>query len=178
MIFTPTAIKGAFVIDLEPRDDHRGSFARAFCRRELGAAGIDFDVVQCNLAHTRHAGVIRGLHFQRAPAREQKFVRCVRGAVFDALVDMRPASPSYGEAIWVHLDAVRHRALFVPSGVAHGFQSLTDHTEVLYMTDHYHVPGLEAGVRFDDPAFSIPWPLAPRDLSERDLQWALLPQTA
>lgn len=178
MIFTRTAIDGAFVIDIEPHGDHRGSFARSFCRREFGAAGIDFDIVQCNVAHTRHAGVVRGLHFQRAPAHEQKFVRCVNGAVFDALVDMRPASASFGQAIWVHLDAAHHRALFVPSGVAHGFQSLTERSEVLYMTDHYHTPGQEAGVRFDDPAFAIPWPLTPHDLSERDRQWPLLPQPA
>lgn len=174
MIFTPTPIAGAFVVDLEPKVDARGAFARAFCKREFAAASIAFDIVQANLASTRYAGVVRGLHFQQPPAEERKLVRCVAGAVFDALVDMRPESPTFRRTFWQRLDAVERRALFVPSGVAHGYQALADGTEFLYMTDQYYAPGLEHGVRFDDPAIAVPWPLPPRDIAERDRQWPLL----
>lgn len=174
MIFTPTSIHGAFLIDLEPRIDERGSFARAYCKREFATAGIDFDIVQCNLAHTLVAGVVRGLHYQQAPAQERKLVRCVAGAVFDALVDMRADSPTYRQTFWTRLDAQTRQALFVPSGVAHGYQALTDHTEFLYMTDQYYAPGLEHGVRFNDPTAAIPWPLPARDVATRDLHWPSL----
>lgn len=174
MIFTPTSIAGAFLIDLEPRADERGSFARAFCKREFAAAGIEFDIVQCNLAHTHYAGVVRGLHYQEKPAEEKKLVRCVAGAVFDALVDMRPDSPSYRKTFCTRLDPQSRLALFVPAGVAHGYQALLDHTEFLYMTDQYYAPGVEKGVRFNDPAAAIVWPLPPRDVAARDLNWPLL----
>lgn len=174
MIFTPTRILGAWLIDLEPREDHRGSFARVFCRREFEMQGIQFEVVQCNLAHTRHAGVIRGLHYQEAPAEEQKLVRCVAGAVFDVLVDMRPASPTYRAVYCVQLDTVARQALFIPTGVAHGYQALADRTEFLYMTDEFYSPRAEMGVRYSDPAIGIAWPLPPRDVASRDQEWPLL----
>ncbi len=174
MIFHSTPISGAFLIDLEPHVDERGSFARAFCKREFAAAGMAFDIAQCNLAHTHHAGVVRGLHYQDSPAEENKLVRCVAGAVFDALVDMRPASPSYRKAFWTRLDPQTRQALFVPAGVAHGYQALADHTEFLYMTDQYYTPGLEKGVCFNDPAVAIPWPLPARDVAARDLNWPAL----
>ncbi len=174
MIFTPTPIAGAFLVDLEPRTDSRGSFARAFCTREFAAAGIAMEIVQCNLASTAHAGVVRGLHYQRAPAEEQKLIRCIAGAMFDAVVDMRPDSPTYRDSWWVRLDTVASRALFLPGGVAHGYQSLDDNTEVLYMTDQFYAPELETGVRFNDPAFAIPGPLPVRDVTSRDLHWPLL----
>lgn len=176
MIFTRTTIDGAYLIDLEPRGDHRGSFARAFCKREFAAAGIAFDIVQCNLAHTDHAGVVRGLHFQEAPNGDSKLVRCVSGGVFDVLVDMRPDSHTFRRTFWVRLDPQARQALFVPGGVAHGYQALVDHTEFLYMTDQYYVAGLEKGVRFDDPSLAIPWPLPPRDVAPRDMTWPLLGQ--
>ena len=174
MIFTPTPIADAFLVDLEPRTDHRGSFARAFCTREFADAGIDMEIVQCNLASTANAGVVRGLHYQRAPAEERKLIRCIAGAMFDAVVDMRPDSPTYHRSYWVRLDSVTARALFLPGGVAHGYQSLEDNTEVLYMTDQYYTPELETGVRYSDPAFAIPWPLPVRDVTSRDLHWPLL----
>jgi dTDP-4-dehydrorhamnose 3,5-epimerase len=176
MIFSPTTIEGAFLIDLEPRVDHRGSFARAFCKREFADAGISFDILQCNLAHTDHAGIVRGLHYQVPPNGDSKLVRCVSGAVFDALVDMRPQSSTYRSTFWVKLDSQARLALFVPGGVAHGYQALVDNTEFLYMTDQYYVAGLEKGVRFDDPVFSIPWPLPPQDVAPRDQAWPLLDQ--
>ncbi len=174
MLFKPTPIQGAFLIDLEPRNDERGSFARAFCKREFADAGITFDIVQCNLARTRHAGVVRGLHYQEKPADECKLVRCAAGAVFDALVDMRPDSPSYRKTFWTRLDTHNRQALFVPAGVAHGYQALEDDIEFLYMTDQYYSPGVEKGVRFNDPTAAIPWPLPPRDVAERDLNWPSL----
>lgn len=174
MIFTPTSIAGAFLVDLELREDQRGSFARAFCKREFAQAGIDFDIVQCNLAQTLKAGVVRGLHYQEPPAEERKLVRCIAGAIFDALVDVRPSSPTHRAVFHVRLDPVRRQALFVPAGVAHGYQSLEDKSEVLYMTDQYYAPGVERGVRYSDPRTAIPWPLPARDVAERDQQWPLL----
>ena len=174
MILTPTPITGAFLVDLEPRVDSRGTFARAFCRKEFATAGIDMEVVQSNLARTSHAGVVRGLHYQRPPGQERKLVRCIAGAMFDALVDMRPESPTFHQAWWIRLDPVARQALFIPHGVAHGYRALEIDTEVLYMTDQYYMPGLEMGVRFDDPTLAIPWPLAARDVTPRDLQWPLL----
>jgi dTDP-4-dehydrorhamnose 3,5-epimerase len=174
MIFTPIPIAGAFLIELEPRADARGSFARAFCRREFEAQGVAFEVVQCNLARTHQAGVVRGLHFQEPPAQEQKLVRCIAGAVLDGLVDMRPDSPTYRVVYSTRLDADNRCALFIPSGVAHGYQVLADDTEFFYMTDQFYSPGHERGVRYDDPKLGIDWPLPPRDVADRDRQWPLL----
>jgi len=174
MIFTKIPIDGAFLVELEPRVDERGSFARAFCQREFAAQGITFQIAQCNLAHTNHAGVVRGLHYQEKPAEEQKLVRCIAGAVFDVIVDMRRESPTYRAVYSVRLDTQSRKALFIPGGVAHGYQSLTGNTEFLYMTDQFYAPGLEKGVRFSDPALGVTWPLEPRDVTERDNNWPLL----
>src|SRR5262245_50559794 len=135
MIFTKVPIAGAFLIELEPRVDERGSFARAFCQREFAQHGISFTIAQCNLAHSTQAGLVRGLHFQEKPAEEQKLVRCVAGAVYDVIVDMRRDSPTYRAVYAVRLDPKERKALFIPGGVAHGYQALTDGTEFLYMTD-------------------------------------------
>lgn len=174
MIFSDTSIDGAYLVDLEPRTDERGSFARAVCRREFAAKGIHLNIVQCNLAQTLHAGVVRGLHFQDRPAEEQKLVRCVAGAVFDALVDMRTGSRTYRAVFWVRLDAKERRSLFIPAGVAHGYQALENNTEFLYMTDQFYAPGVERGVRYSDSSVAIPWPLPARDVAERDRNWPLL----
>lgn len=175
MKFTPINIQGAFLVELEPREDSRGSFSRAFCLREFEQQGIRFQVVQSNLARTHHAGVVRGLHYQQEPALEQKFVRCIAGAVYDVLVDMRPESPSFRAVYAIRLDDVNRLALFIPGGVAHGYQALLDNTEFMYMTDQYYTPGLEQGVRYSDPALGIQWPLPARDVAERDERWPLLP---
>lgn len=174
MKFQPTPIVGAYVVEVEARVDARGSFARAFCRDEFAAQGLRLDVVQCNLARTTRAGTVRGLHYQPSPHDEQKLVRCVVGAVFDAIVDMRPDSPSFRRVFAVRLEADRQNALFVPAGVAHGYQALVDGCEFLYMTDRAYVAGVERGVRYSDPALGIEWPLAPRDVNPRDEQWPLL----
>jgi dTDP-4-dehydrorhamnose 3,5-epimerase len=174
MKFTATTIAGAWLIDLEPHADHRGSFARALCLREFEAQGIRFSVAQANLAQTLNAGVVRGLHYQEAPHEEQKLVRCIAGAVHDVIVDMRPQSPTYRQVYRVRLDAVRRQSLFVPGGVAHGYQALEDGTEFLYLTDAFYTPGVEKGVRYSDPALQAAWPLPPRDVAERDQHWPLL----
>lgn len=174
MIFTPTPIAGAWLVDLEPHEDARGSFARAFCLREFEAHGIRFGIAQANLAHTHRAGVVRGLHFQLPPHEDQKLVRCVTGAVFDVIIDMRPASATERAVFSVRLDARRRQALFIPGGVAHGYQALEDGTEFLYMTDQFYAPGLERGVRYSDPALGLTWPLPPHDVAERDERWPLL----
>ena len=174
MIFEPLEIAGAFRVLLEPRADERGSFARAFCQRELRAAGIELNVAQANLARTHKAGVIRGLHYQPEPAPERKLVRCLRGAVFDAIVDLRPDSPSFRRVHTMRLDEENRHALFIPAGVAHGYQTLVPDTEFFYMTDQFYAPGQERGVRYSDPALGISWPLPPCDVAPRDQQWPLL----
>lgn len=171
MIFTPTAIAGAHLVALEPRVDARGSFARAYCAREFEAHGIRFEVVQANLAHTLHAGTVRGLHYQEGPEAEQKLVRCVSGAVHDVIIDMRPASPTFRRVVEVRLDASQRLALFVPGGVAHGYQALENDTEFLYLTDRVYVAGLEKGVCHDDPLLGAHWPLPPQRVADRDRRW-------
>jgi dTDP-4-dehydrorhamnose 3,5-epimerase len=174
MKFEPVAIEGAFVIRLEPHVDARGAFARAFCRRELAAAGLELDIAQANLVRTNHAGVVRGVHYQTEPAPERKLVRCLRGSVFDVIVDMRPHSGTFRKVHTMQLDDVERLALFIPAGVAHGYQTLQPDTDFFYMTDQFYTPGLEIGVRYCDPALGIPWPLPARDVAQRDLEWPLL----
>lgn len=174
MIFLPTAVAGAWEIDLEPHYDHRGSFARAFCQREFESQGVRFAPVQANLATTRHAGIVRGLHYQEPPHEDQKLVRCVSGAVLDVIVDMRPSSSTFRMVHQVRLDATQRRALFIPGSVAHGYQALEDNTEFLYMTDQFYLPGIERGIRHDDPWLDIKWPLGARDVADRDRGWPLL----
>lgn len=173
MIFRPAPIDGACLVEVEPRVDERGFFARTWCREEFARAGIAFEVAQASVSHSRRAGTLRGLHFARPPAREAKLVRCERGAVFDVIVDLRPASPTWRRHFCVVLDAQRRNALYVPPGVAHGFQTLADAAEVLYLMSEAYRPELGDGVRFDDPAFAIAWPqpvtcIAERDRSYRD----------
>lgn len=174
MKFEPVAIEGAFVIRLEPHVDARGEFARAFCQRELAAAGLPFSIAQANLVRTHHAGVVRGIHYQPEPAPERKLVRCLRGSVFDVIVDMRPESKTFRKVHSMQLDDVEKLALFIPAGVAHGYQTLQDETDFFYLTDQFYVPNLEKGVRYCDPALGVSWPLPARDVAARDLEWPLL----
>lgn len=174
MIFTPIPINGAYLVELEPHDDERGSFARAFCRREFTDQRIDFSVLQCNMARSYQAGTVRGLHYLEPPNAEQKFVRCVIGAVQDVIVDMRPQSTSYRTVFSQRLDSENRKALFIPSGVAHGYQTLVDNSEFMYMTDQYYIPGIELGIRYNDPELAIKWPLEAQGITERDQQWPLL----
>jgi len=172
MIFHETEIPGAFTIDLERREDERGFFARAWCVEEFAAHGLSTRLAQANLSFNRSAGILRGMHFQRAPHEEAKLVRCTRGAIFDVIVDLRPESPAYRRWIGVELTAENRRALYVPEGCAHGYQTLADGTEALYLVSEAYAPDSEGGVRWDDPAFGIEWPHADnRSLSSRDATW-------
>lgn len=174
MIFTPTPLAGAFVLDLERREDERGFFARAFCGREFAAHGLTLPVVQANVALTRRPGTVRGLHYQAPPAAEAKLVRCTHGAVFDVIVDLRPESPTRLEHFAVELSASNRRAVFVPPMFAHGYQALTADAEVTYLVSEFFTPESEGGVRHDDPALGIRWPLPVTSLSAKDASWPLL----
>lgn len=172
MIFTGTEVVGAFVIDLEPRGDERGFFARTFCRREFEEHGLNPDVVQCNLSSSADESTLRGMHYQLPPHAEAKLIRCTRGALFDVALDLRPDSPSYLRWAGVELTAENRRMLYVPEGCAHGFQTLAPGTEASYQVSAAYAPDAERGVRWDDPAFGIVWPEAlERTISEKDRSW-------
>lgn len=172
MKFTETGIAGAWLIELEARGDERGSFGRAFCIDEFKAQGIDMPVVQGNLANTVKSGTLRGLHYQIAPAAEAKLMRCVRGSVFDVLVDVREDSSTYLQWFGVELSARNQRALYVPPLCAHGYLTLRDDTDMFYLVSEAYTPGAERGACWDDPAFGIQWPMTPTVLSDKDRQWA------
>lgn len=174
MIFTETPLRGAFVIDLERREDGRGFFARAFCADEFGAHGIDMQIKQANLSHNRDTGTLRGLHFQRAPAQEAKFVRCLAGRLYDVIVDNRPDSPTYLQHFGAELSAENGRALYVPRGFAHGFLTLEPDTMANYLVDEVYTPGVEGGFRYDDPGLAIDWPRAAAVVSQKDQSWPLV----
>lgn len=168
MKFVPTALPGAFVIELEPIGDERGWFARSFCAREFAAHGLAADIRQCNVSYNRRKGTLRGLHHQLAPHAEAKLVRCTAGALWDVALDLREDSPAYLQHVAVELTAVNGRMLFIPEGCAHGFQTLADDTEIVYQISEFYAPEHQRGVRWDDPAFGIPWPADERTLNERD----------
>jgi len=168
VIFAGTPVAGAVVLDLERREDERGFFARSFCAREFAAHGLETRLVQCNLSWNRSRGIVRGLHWQDAPHAEAKLVRCIRGAIWDVVVDVRPGSPSYCRHFGLALDAENRRALYVPPGCAHGFQVLEDDTELLYQMSEYYAPEHQRGARWDDPTFAIAWPLADVIVNPRD----------
>lgn len=168
MRFTPISIAGASLVEIQPATDERGFFARSFCAREFAAAGLSTSFVQASISYNQRKGTLRGMHFQWPPSRESKLVRCVRGAVHDVILDLRPDSPTYLLHEAVRLDQWNRCALFVPEGVAHGFQTLEDTTEVHYLMDDWFAPGLGDGVRWDDSAFGIHWPLPVACISDRD----------
>ena len=172
MIFRDTDIPGVVVVELEKIADERGFFARGFCAAEFADRGLAMAVAQCNVSLNLRRGTLRGLHYQAEPKPDARLVRCTRGAMFDVAVDRRPASPTYCRWMGVELDAAAHRALFVPAGCAHGFQTLTDDVEVVYLMGEAYDPALDRGVRCNDPAFAIDWPIEPTVMSERDAGFA------
>lgn len=174
MRFIETPIGGAFVVELEPHEDERGFFARAWDPDELAAAGLCPTLAQASLSRTTRAGTVRGMHFQRAPHEEAKLVRCVRGAIWDVVVDMRQRSPTHLGWHGVELSEKNGRALYLPEGCAHGFQTLADDVDVLYLISVPYAPGAASGVRWDDPAIGIAWPIEPTVIGERDLAWPLI----
>ena len=172
MIFVETDLPDAFVVELERRADDRGFFARAWCRREFEGHGLSGRISQCNLSFNYRAGTLRGLHYQVAPSEEAKLIRCTRGAIYDVIVDLRPRSPTFRRWIGVELTPENGRALYVPEGFAHGYQTLVDETETLYQVSDFYAPDAERGLRWDDPAFGIAWPeTAQRIISAKDRTW-------
>ena len=168
MEFRALRLAGAHVIDVERSADERGFFARSFCAREFAAHDLMTEIAQTNVSFNAQRGTLRGLHYQTAPHEEAKVVRCVRGAVWDVIVDLREASTTFCEWFGTELSQDNQRALYVPEGFAHGFITLTDETELLYLMSEFYEPGAGRGVRWDDPAFGIDWPTAPVVMSERD----------
>ena len=171
MIFTETPLKGAYLIDLERRGDDRGFFARAFCAREFAEHGLVDRFVQANNSLSARQGTLRGMHYQLAPRAETKMVRCIRGALYDVILDLRRDSPTFGQSFGAELSAENRRMMYVPRGFAHGFFTLTDDAEALYFVDEVYAPEYERGVRWDDPRFAIAWPGAPAVLSDKDRSW-------
>lgn len=174
--FTSTSVLGAAVIEPVLRQDHRGFFARAWCKQEFEEFGIDFVPVQANFGFSKRKGTLRGLHHQVEPALEAKLASCTRGAIFDVVVDLRPESPTYRCWYGVELREDTHKMLYVPERCGHGYQTLEEETEIFYLTSQYYNATAARGVRFDDPAFGIKWPLTPVAMSEQDLNWPLLNQ--
>jgi dTDP-4-dehydrorhamnose 3,5-epimerase len=164
------------VLALDPREDERGFFARAFCQRESLEHGLEASFVQANVSVTRRRGTIRGLHYQVAPSEEAKLVRCTRGAVWDVVLDVRPGSPTCGGWFGIELTADNHRQLYVPKGCAHGYQTLADDTELFYLVSAFYSPADEHGIRWNDPAFAIDWPVRDSvEISPKDASWPDFP---
>jgi len=173
MTFTETAIPGVLIVDSDVFSDERGTFVRAWMPEEFAARGLETRIAQCSMASNRRRGTIRGLHYQVAPSEEVKLIRAVRGSVFDVAADLRPDSPAYGRWTGVTLSADNRRMLYIPQGVAHGYQTLTDDTEVFYFVSTAYSPDHQRGLRWNDPTLAIDWPLgAPTALSERDAAFA------
>lgn len=168
MIFTETELPGAFLIDLEKRGDDRGFFARFFCEKEFAAKGLVTHFCQVNNSLSVPKGTLRGMHYQAAPKSETKVLRCIKGALWDCIIDMRKDSPTFGKWIGAELTAENRRMIYVPKGFAHGFITLTDNTEALYLVDEFYAPEAERGVRWNDPKFGIKWPAEPEVMSDKD----------
>ena len=174
MIFASTRLEDALLIDIEPKEDERGFFARTWCRQELATRGLDAEIAQESVSYNRFRGTVRGLHFQRPPHEETKIVRCARGAIFDVIVDLRPYSQSYLQWQGFELTAENRRAVYIPKGFAHGFQTLAEQSEITYQISTFNTPESAGGYRYDDAAFRITWPIAVTMISERDLRWPRL----
>jgi dTDP-4-dehydrorhamnose 3,5-epimerase len=171
MIFEETKIAGIFKIQLEPVSDNRGFFARSWCRKEFATRGLNPDLAQCNLSFSKRKGTLRGMHYQSAPHAETKLIRCTRGSIFDIAVDLRPASPTFKQWTSEILTAENYHMLYVPQGCAHGFLTLEDDCEVFYQMSEFYHPESAAGVRWDDPAFGIVWPVEVKVISLRDASY-------
>jgi dTDP-4-dehydrorhamnose 3,5-epimerase len=174
MIFTETKLKGAFILDLDRREDSRGFFARAFCQREFTDHGLKPVIAQANVAFSKKKGTMRGMHFQFPPAAETKLVRATRGSILDIIVDLRPESPTYLDHVAVELTCENQRALYVPERFAHGYQVLEDNTETTYQVGEFYAPALEGGLLYNDPKLGLTWPLPVSEISPKDAVWKVL----
>jgi dTDP-4-dehydrorhamnose 3,5-epimerase len=171
MIFTETKLKGAFIIDVDKREDSRGFFARVFCQREFEEHGLKPIIAQSNIAFNLRKGTLRGMHFQYPPAPETKFVRCTRGSIIDIIVDLRPESDTFLQHVAVELSEDNHRGLYVPERFAHGYQVLRDNTETSYQVGEFYAPGVEGGLLYNDPQLGLEWPLPVSEISDKDKVW-------
>ena len=174
MIFNPLSLHGAFTIDVQPFQDNRGFFTRTFCEREFAEHKLEQHFVQANHSGSPGKGVIRGMHFQHAPFCEVKLVKCIAGAIFDVIVDIRAGSPTFLQWVGVELSAENKRMMYVPKGFAHGFQSLSEYSEITYMVSAFYNKEMEGGLKYDDPAINIEWPLPVSLVSDKDLNILLL----
>ena len=174
MIFTETKLSGSYVIGLEPYTDERGWFARTYCKNEFAAIGHDAEWVQLNHSFTKQRGAIRGMHYQLPPFSEIKLVRCIAGAVFDVIIDLRAASPTFLQWFSTEISADNKNMMYIPAGFAHGFQTLSDDAELIYHHSQFYEPGVEGGISYDDPRVNVEWPLELTTISERDMEHAFL----
>ncbi len=172
LIFTESELAGAFVIDIEPIEDERGFFARSWCKDEFEKHGLNSDLQQCNISYNNKKGTLRGMHYQRPPHEEAKLVRCVRGAIYDVIIDLRADSATFLRWQGLELNEQNRSALYIPEGFAHGFLTLSDAAEVFYQMSSCFVPGSAAGIRWDDSAIGIHWPHSPQCISEKDTSYA------
>jgi len=168
MLFIETKLKGAYIIEPELKEDQRGFFARTWCQNEFREYNLNTSIVQCNISFNRRKGTLRGMHYQRHPYEEAKLVRCTMGAIYDVIIDLRPDSSTFRGWISVELSAENRKMLYIPEGFAHGFITLTDNSEVFYQMSQFYHPEYADGVRWDDPAFNIDWPLKVTVISEKD----------
>jgi dTDP-4-dehydrorhamnose 3,5-epimerase len=173
MLFTETKLKGAYVVDLELREDERGFFARSWCANEFEKHGLNPCLSQCNVSFNKRRGTLRGMHYQVAPFAEAKLVRCTMGAIYDVIIDLRPDSPTFKQWVSAELTAENRRALYIPEDFAHGFQTLLDDSEVFYQMSEFYHPEGACGVRWDDPAFGVEWAVAETVISEKDQMFPL-----
>ena len=171
MIFHQTELKGAFIIEIEKLKDHRGFFARAWCQQEFEEHQLVSRVRQSNVSYNKTKGTMRGMHYQISPYEETKLVRCTKGAICDVIIDLRASSPTYAQWISAELTAENYRMLYVPENFAHGFITLKNDTEVTYQVSQFYTPGSERGIRWDDPTFSIDWPIEVKVISDKDRNW-------
>jgi len=175
MIFTETRLKGAYVVQIQKIIDERGSFGRSWCQREFAEHGLNPSIIQMNVASNHRRGTLRGMHYQLAPYAEAKYIRCTRGAIYDVIIDLRAGSPTYGESQGLELTPENGRMIYAPEGFAHGYQTLEDDTEICYMTSFAYAPAAARGVRYDNPAFGIHWPLPVSVISAADQAWPDFP---
>lgn len=168
MIFTETKLEGAFIIELEKLEDDRGFFARTFCRKEFEERGLNPKIAQCNISFNQKKSTLRGMHYQIAPYKEAKLVHCIKGKIYDVIIDLRPDSPMFKEWLAVELTSENHRMLYVPEGFAHGFQTMEDDTVVFYQMSEFYHSRCSRGIRWDDPSFEIEWPITEKIISAKD----------
>lgn len=172
MIFTPTSIAGAYIIDIEKKEDERGFFARTWCKKEFYEQGLEIDIVQCNISHNIKKGTLRGMHYQVKPYEEIKVVTCIAGAIFDVILDLREESSTCGQWYSVELTAMNHRSLYIPAGVAHGFKTLEDNSSIFYQMSEFYHEKYACGVRWNDERYNIQWPLSDiLFISQKDVSW-------